>query len=70
MIMVVVLVVTLVTLPVEIAFYADDVHPATHWLAIHVLADVIFVADLFLNFRTGYIHTDSGEVGCFYYFCE
>lgn len=62
MIMVVTLVITLVTLPVEIAFYANDVHPQVHWFAIHVLADVIFLADLILNFRTGYIHTDDGEV--------
>ena len=62
MVMVVVLIVTMVTLPIEIAFFANDIYPAVYWRVIHLTADIIFLADVILNFRTGYIHTASGEV--------
>ena len=58
--MVTTLVVTLITLPVEIAFYAND--SLLLWMVIHTAADVIFLVDIVFNFRTGYIHGDSGEV--------
>ncbi|XP_013401461.1 potassium/sodium hyperpolarization-activated cyclic nucleotide-gated channel 2 [Lingula anatina] len=58
--MVAVLSVTLIILPVNIAFFPND--PDSHWEGMNIAVDVIFFIDIILNFRTGYIRSETEEV--------
>ena len=66
MIMIVTLVITMIYLPIEIAFYSDSANEAS-WKAINILVDLIFLIDIFFNFRTGYLHSSTEEVSSVLY---
>ena len=56
MIMVITLCVTLVILPVEVAFFTcipDRKNQAMHIMTI--ITDIVFMVDIGINFRTGYV---------------
>ncbi len=44
----------MIVLPVSIAFYSDD-QMQPEWLTISIAVDVLFITDVFVNFRTGFI---------------
>lgn len=54
------LIFTVTILPVSIAFYSEkQLNP--EWLTINILVDFLFLADVFVNFRTG-VHSQDDEV--------
>lgn len=59
--MVLVLISTLVVLPVQLAFYSDDMYEKT-WMSVNLLMDTIFMLDIIINFRTAYINPYTEEV--------
>ena len=70
MVMVATLMITLLVLPVEVAFFSNfsDTGEQTgegrhDWMAINAVVDTLFLLDLFLNFRTAYVHPATEEVG-------
>ena len=79
--MVITLLVTLMILPVEVAFNADflardsgnntatefDTSSSTHilWSVVNYAVDALFLLDLLLNFKTGFVHPATEEV-CMY----
>jgi hypothetical protein len=67
LVMVITLGITLLVLPVEVAFYSDNEGHSSHtWMSINMIVDIIFMVDIAFNFRTGYIHTGVDQV---YYWC-
>ena len=47
-------------LPLNVAFHpSSENHPAS--IAIDAIIDVLFLIDIFLNFRTTYFHSKTGE---------
>lgn len=61
MIMVVTLFTTIVFLPLEIAFYTESTFQI-QWKVVNMLVDLVFMVDIFFNFRTGYLHPATEEV--------
>ncbi len=59
--MVVTLIVTLLLLPVEIAFFSSEAE-TRDWMVINIIIDVIFLIDIMFNFRTGFIHAEGVSV--------
>jgi hyperpolarization activated cyclic nucleotide-gated potassium channel 2 len=55
--MVILLFVTVIFLPVNIAFYQDDF--LVSWSVLNCFTDLVFLIDIILNFRTGIIASDS-----------
>lgn len=51
--MVFLLLVTLVLLPVNVAFFSDDL--TMYWIIINCISDTLFMIDITLNFFTGVI---------------
>ena len=63
LVMVITLGITLLVLPVEVAFYSDDEgHTSKTWMSINIIVDIIFLVDIAFNFRTGYVHTGVDQV--------
>ena len=76
--MVLALFATLMILPVEIAFHADfltresendtavefDTSSSAHilWSIINYVTDALFLLDLIVNFKTGFIHPSTEQV--------
>lgn len=59
--MVIVLISTLVVLPIQLAFYSDDMYDK-EWMSMNLLMDTIFMLDIIINFRTAYINPFTEEV--------
>lgn len=59
--MVLVLISTLVILPIELAFYSDDLHEP-RWMFLNLFMDAIFMLDILINFRTAFINPYTEEV--------
>ena len=59
--MVFTLIVTLLLLPVEIAFYSDE-GESHNWMALNVIVDVVFLIDIAFNFRTGYLQAGVAQL--------
>ena len=53
--------VTMIVLPVEVAFYSEDLWD-TKWKAFNLIIDVAFMCDILVNFRTGYLEEDVVSV--------
>ena len=51
--MVILLVFTVTVLPVSISFFSDSLDPV--WLSVNCLTDLLFIADIVINFRTGIV---------------
>eukprot|EP01135_Chromosphaera_perkinsii_P001311 Nk52_evm38s164 gene=Nk52_evmTU38s164 len=70
LLMVLLLMYTLVALPITLAFFQDDL--PVGWLVFSVLVDVLFLIDIWINFRTAVmieedlIITDSKEISRLY----
>ena len=60
MIMVFALLMTMFYIPINIAFYTDDY--AVHWKVMNLMLDCIFLMDIVLNFRTGFVDSATDEV--------
>ena len=57
------LVFTVIVLPVSIAFYSEDqMQPG--WLTVNTLVDILFIADILVNFRTGVVLPDRPDEVC------
>lgn len=48
-----------ILLPVSIAFLSDDL--SLHWLILNGISDCIFLIDIFLNFKTGFIDPNNND---------
>ena len=51
----------MIVLPVSIAFYSED-QTEPVWLTLNTIIDVLFITDIFINFRTGIASTDNPDV--------
>jgi len=49
--MLVLLLANMITLPVAISFFNDDL--SAHWIIFNGVCDTVFLTDLIINFRTG-----------------
>ncbi len=56
-----VLIITLVSLPLQIAFFADSISDLGS-IFLNSIASLIFMIDIFLNIRTGFMGADSDQV--------
>ena len=59
LVMLVLLLANMITLPVAISFFNDDL--SAHWIIFNGVCDTVFLTDLIINFRTG---TDQDSVHC------
>ena len=59
MVMLVLLISTVTTLPVSIAFYSEV---DAGWLTVNIVTDTLFILDIIVNFRTGLIKDSSQQV--------
>ena len=59
--MVLVLFVTMIVLPVEVAFYSEDMWEVG-WKVFNLLIDFLFLCDILVNMRTGYIKDDEVSI--------
>ncbi|XP_077978852.1 potassium/sodium hyperpolarization-activated cyclic nucleotide-gated channel 2-like [Glandiceps talaboti] len=60
MFVVILLILTLILMPVNIAFFSDSFN--IEWISINCVTDTIFMIDIFLNFFTGVIHHENEEI--------
>jgi len=51
LVMLVLLLANMITLPVAISFFNDDL--SAHWIIFNGVCDTVFLTDLIINFRTG-----------------
>jgi hyperpolarization activated cyclic nucleotide-gated potassium channel 2 len=51
--MLVLLIANLIILPVAISFFNEDL--STRWIVFNSVSDTIFLLDLIINFRTGFV---------------
>jgi len=56
-----VLLLNMVLLPLNIAFFSNNNSSWVTWMVIHTLSDVTFMTDIFFNFRTGYREEGNGN---------
>ncbi|XP_064624466.1 potassium/sodium hyperpolarization-activated cyclic nucleotide-gated channel 3-like [Lineus longissimus] len=57
--MLLVLITNLITLPIAISFFNDDL--SIHWIVFNCISDTVFLVDIIINFRTGVIMNDIGD---------
>ncbi|XP_063040600.1 potassium/sodium hyperpolarization-activated cyclic nucleotide-gated channel 1-like [Engraulis encrasicolus] len=50
-----------IVIPMSVSFFTNAVHNSATWIAVNIVVDILFVADLCLNFRIGY-WTEGTEV--------
>jgi len=61
LVMLVLLLANMITLPVAISFFNDDL--SAHWIIFNGVCDTVFLTDLIINFRTGiYYHVMSYHI--------
>ena len=60
--MVVVLLLTLAFLPVQVAFLSHEGKQDTQWIILNSCIDVLFMIDILVNFRTGYMESQTEKV--------
>ncbi|XP_070550143.1 potassium/sodium hyperpolarization-activated cyclic nucleotide-gated channel 2-like [Ptychodera flava] len=60
MFLVLLLIVTLILLPVNIAFFSDGFN--LEWVIINCITDTVFMIDILLNFFTGIVHHQNEEI--------
>ena len=61
---IVVLTLSFICLPVQLAFYVHDLTDAS-WVSFNLIVDIIFIMDIILNFQTGYLIPATDEVSGF-----
>ncbi|KER25538.1 hypothetical protein T265_06998 [Opisthorchis viverrini] len=59
LLMLVLLIANLIILPVAISFFSDDL--SVHWIVFNSISDVIFIADIAVQFRTGVVRNDYAD---------
>jgi len=56
-----VLLVNMITLPLNVAFFSNNNSSWVTWMVVHTVSDVSFMFDILLNFRTGYSEDIHGN---------
>jgi len=70
LVMLVLLLANMITLPVAISFFNDDL--SAHWIIFNGVCDTVFLTDLIINFRTGMplhnigLYVSSAQLVCLF----
>lgn len=60
LVMMIILVLNIIILPVDMAFFSNEYRKS--WRSFHIISDMSYLIDMLLNFRTGYrATTDASE---------